>query len=110
MSVACSHHAAPEVAFGCTGYCRRRWRSGADGADLALLEVLEQEPVLGRYDAVTIVSGDGIFAEALSWLGNAGVSTTVVSNSTSLSTKSRLASRCTRVIFDAPWITAECAA
>lgn len=108
--VACSHHAAPEVAFGWKGSCRRRWRSGADGADLALLDVLEQEPVLGRYDAVTIVSGDGIFAEALSRLGNAGIATTVVSISTSLSTRSRLACHCAREIVDAPWITAECAA
>ena len=39
--VACSHHAAPTVAFAFPP-ARRLWRSGPDGADLALLSVLGQ--------------------------------------------------------------------
>ena len=40
-------------------------RSGADGADLALLEVLEHEHVADRYDELVLVSGDGIFADVV---------------------------------------------
>jgi hypothetical protein len=37
--VACSHHAARTVAFAFPG-ARHLWRSGPNGADLALLDVL----------------------------------------------------------------------
>lgn len=53
-------------------------RSGGDGADLALLEVLTQERVAERFDQVVLVSGDGIFAGAVAALGAAGVKVTVV--------------------------------
>ena len=36
-------------------------RSGANGADLAILEVLDAEHVEDRYDELVLVSGDGIF-------------------------------------------------
>jgi hypothetical protein len=48
-------------------------RSGENGADLALLEVLAQERVEERFDEVIIVSGDGIFTDAVAALGAAGV-------------------------------------
>ena len=41
---------------------RHLWRSGPDGADRALLDVLENERVDERFERVTICSGDGIFA------------------------------------------------
>ena len=59
--VACSHHAAPTAAFAFPG-ARHLWRSGPNGADLALLDVLENEHVDRRFDRVTLCSGDGIFA------------------------------------------------
>jgi hypothetical protein len=75
--VACSHRAARTVAFACKKE-RQRWQSGPNGADLALLEILETEHVDERFDHVTICSGDGIFAEATAWLAEHGVDTTVV--------------------------------
>lgn len=49
---------------------------GRDGADRALLEVLCNESVGERFGRVSIVSGDGIFAEAAAELGTQGVTVT----------------------------------
>ena len=88
--VACSHHAAPTVAFAWRA-ARHIWRSGPDGADLALLSVLESESVHERFEFVTICSGDGIFADVAGWLGGAGVKVNVISLAGQLSTRLRLA-------------------
>lgn len=64
---------------------RRLVRSGENGADLALLQVLEQESVAERYDRVVLGSGDGIFAYAAAGLQAVGVDVTVVSRSDALS-------------------------
>lgn len=53
-------------------------RSGENGADLALLEVLTEERIEQRFDEVILASGDGIFADAVAALGAAGVRVTVV--------------------------------
>ncbi|WP_394276419.1 NYN domain-containing protein [Luteococcus sp.] len=53
-------------------------KSGPDGADLALLEVLATEQVAARYDEVVLASGDGIFTEAVTALQAAGTVVTVV--------------------------------
>lgn len=98
--VGCSHHAAATVAFGWEGG-RQLWRSGMNGADLALLEVIEQEPVTRVCDQVTVVSGDGIFADAVARLGALGVETTVVAVRGHLATRSRLAAH--NVIELEPW-------
>ena len=55
-------------------------RSGENGADLALLAVLTEERVEERFDEVLLVSGDGIFTEAVAALGAAGVDVTVVAH------------------------------
>ena len=52
-------------------------RSGRDGADFALLDVLT-ENIPGRYEQVVLASGDGIFAPAVAQLAVAGVPTTVL--------------------------------
>lgn len=90
--VACSHHAAPAVAFA-FGSARHLWRSGRDGADLALLDVLENEGVHERFERMTICSGDGIFASSAAWLAGAEVDVTVVSLPGHLATRLRLAAR-----------------
>lgn len=59
---------------------RRVVRSGENGADLALLQVLEEERVADRFGEVVVVSGDGIFTDAVSRLGAAGVGVTVVAH------------------------------
>ena len=68
---------------------------GKDGADLRLLEVLE-ENVPGRFAEVALVSGDHIFAEKISQLAGDGIPTTVYCHETSLS--KRLAFAATTVI------------
>lgn len=90
--VACSHHAAATVAFAFPK-ARHIWRSGRDGADMALLDVLESEGVAERYERVTICSGDGIFADMAALLAGKGVVVTVVSVAGHLSTRLRLAAR-----------------
>lgn len=90
--VACSHHAAPNVAFAFPP-ARHLWRSGPDGADLALLSVLDTERIDDRFGHVTICSGDGIFAASAARLGGAGVDVTVVSLEGHLAARLELAAR-----------------
>jgi NYN domain len=79
---------------------RLKVRSGPNGADLELLEVLTDERVEERFDEVTLVSGDGIFAEAIARLGAAGVNVTVASWAESLSARLCLAARRTVYLND----------
>ena len=72
-------------------------RSGENGADLALLEVLTGERVEERFDEVVLVSGDGIFTEAVAELGAAGVAVTVVARRGRCSKRLRMAA--SRTIF-----------
>jgi hypothetical protein len=90
--VACSHHAAATVAFNFPP-ARHLWRSGPDGADLALVNVLDNERVDDRFGHVTICSGDGIFAASAARLGGAGVGVTVVSLQGHLAARLELAAR-----------------
>lgn len=68
-------------------------RSGENGADLALLEVLTEERVEERFDEVVLVSGDGIFTEAVAALAAVGVEVTVVAHPGRCSKRLRLAAR-----------------
>jgi hypothetical protein len=95
--VACSHHAAATVAFEFRG-ARHLWRSGQDGADLALIDVLKNEHVDERFAHVTICSGDGIFAEDAARLQGKGVDVTVVSLRGYLAARLRLAARHVRYL------------
>lgn len=61
-----------------------------DGADLALLEVLDED-LARRFDEVVLVSGDGIFAEAVSSLTRQGVKVVVAAHECALSLQLRLA-------------------
>jgi hypothetical protein len=65
-------------------------RSGPDGADLALLEVLE-ENVAARYGEVVIVSGDGIFTQKVADLASRGLRVTVIAHPDGLAARLRLA-------------------
>ena len=66
-------------------------RCGRDGADRALLEVLCNESVGERFGRVSIVAGDGIFAEAAVELGTQGVAVTVFGWRRCMATRLRLA-------------------
>jgi hypothetical protein len=90
--IACNHGACLEVGLGWPN-ARLLARSGPDGADHALLEVLNTEDVCRRFDTVVLASGDGIFADAAARLGAAGIAVTVVSRPRPLSRRLRLAAR-----------------
>lgn len=70
---------------------RYRIRSGPDGADLELLDVLLCENVAVRFTHIVIGSGDGIFATAASILADTGIRVTVVSRRRCLSPRLQLA-------------------
>lgn len=66
-------------------------RSGPDGADLALLDVLEDESIASRFDRVVIVSGDGIFTDSIAALSALGVEVVVVGHRDGMSRRLRMA-------------------
>jgi hypothetical protein len=82
--IASSHLTWLNAALGWPG-ARYRVRSGPDGADLELLDVLRYENIAGRFTHVSIGSGDGIFASAAEGLAAAGVWVTAVSRRWALS-------------------------
>lgn len=80
-------------------------RSGIDGADLALMEILTQERVEARFDEVVLVSGDGIFTDVVAGLGAAGVAVTVVAGHDRCSKRLRVAAgRTAHLDYHAPQI------
>jgi hypothetical protein len=83
--MAANHLALLNAALGWP-HARYRVRSGPDGADLELLDVLLHEDVAGRFTHVVIGSGDGTFIQAAAGLVACGVGVTVVSRRGSLST------------------------
>jgi hypothetical protein len=98
--MAASHRALLDAARGWP-HARYRVRSGKNGADLALIDVLEHENVAARFSHVVIGSGDGIFSQAAQRLASRGVRITVVSRRGSL--HPYLASMAGDVIYlDAP--------
>lgn len=96
--VACNHGAALEVGLGWRG-ARLLLRSGPDGADLALIDVIESESVEDRFPAVVVGSGDGRFADPVASLGARALDVTVVATERALSTRLKLAAK-TAVPFD----------
>ena len=96
FEVASSHHAAAAVSFGFPEG-RHHWRSGPNGADLALLGVFESDWQVGRFDEVVIASGDGIFAEVAAAVAASGVVCTVITRRAGLS--ARLAMAASAIIF-----------
>jgi hypothetical protein len=82
--MAASHLGLLNAALGWP-HARYRVRSGPDGADLELLDVLLHEDVAARFSHVVIGSGDGVFGQAAAGLADRGVRVTVVSRPGSLS-------------------------
>ena len=87
--VATCHKGYPYVAWSWPT-ALRRVRSGADGADLELLEMLDDD-VPHHFRHVVLVSGDGIFTDAVTELGHRGVRVTVAARRGFLSSRLRLA-------------------
>jgi hypothetical protein len=103
--VACNHGAALAVGLGWKG-ARLLLRSGQDGADRALLEVIAHETVEDRFASVVVASGDGCFAEPVASLGAIGLDVTIVSRPPALSRRLELAARRV-VVFDAEPVPAQ---
>jgi hypothetical protein len=97
LVIGCCH-----LAFKTIGFCwpgpRYRVRSGPDGADLELLDVIRHERIASRFAEVIIGSGDGAFAWAASVLAQAGCQVFVVSRHGHLSRELELAAG-RRVIY-----------
>jgi hypothetical protein len=90
--LATSHHGA-RIAWLAWPNVRRLIRSGENGADLALLDVLESEHVPERFSTVIIASGDGIFADPAAALQTADCEVRVVCRHGALSRRLALAVR-----------------
>jgi hypothetical protein len=88
--LACNHGAAIEAGLGWPN-ARLLVRSGPDGADNALLDVLTDESVRDRFDEVVIGSGDGIFTEQAAGLAADGLPTTIAHGVGKLSRRLELA-------------------
>lgn len=82
--MAASHLGLLNVALGWP-HARYRVRSGPDGADRELLDVLQHEDVAARFTHVVIGSGDGLFCLPAANLASRGVRVTVASRPDSLS-------------------------
>lgn len=65
--------------------------TGIDGADHALLNVLNNENIADRFDEVILVSGDGIFTDTVATLGGLGVTVTVVAHQSALAKRLQMA-------------------
>lgn len=78
--VAVSHHNGEAALFGWSGSAERKFRSGRDGADLALLETIDDIAwTAARFDRVVIASGDHAFALTTRALKIAGMEVLIVS-------------------------------
>jgi hypothetical protein len=82
--IACSHRAFQTIGF-CWPGPQYLLRSGPDGADLALLAVLDTGHIAARFRDVVIGSGDHIFAPAVTSLTAAGSRVTVTARRDRLS-------------------------
>ena len=88
--VASSHAVAKTVMWGWPE-AGRRWRSGADGADLALLNEYTPVEIAERFARVILASGDGIFTDFVAECGRLGVRVDVLSRPEALSKRLALA-------------------
>jgi hypothetical protein len=98
--MASNHLALVNAALGWP-HARYRVRSGPNGADLELLDVIKYENVATRFTHVVIGSGDGMFGDAAAGLSAGGVRVTVVSLQRSLSPSLARAARDV-IYLDAP--------
>lgn len=82
--LACNHLAIGQAIFGWPGV-RYLIRSGKNGADTELINVIAYEDIAARFSRVVIASGDGIFSSQATALRTLGCHVTVVSRRAALS-------------------------
>lgn len=70
--------------------CRKVLQRGRDGADIALLQVMEGEDLSQRFERIYCASGDHAFTDVVSWLGG-DAQMIVVSRPSGLSKRLRMA-------------------
>ncbi|ADG76389.1 conserved hypothetical protein [Cellulomonas flavigena DSM 20109] len=73
--VACSHHAAPAVWFAVGTEARLLVRSGAGGADVALVDDVDLGHLVARFTWLVVASGDHAFVPLVETVRRAGVRT-----------------------------------
>ena len=97
---------ASHLAFKTIGFCwpgpQYLLRSGPDGADLALLAVLQHDHIAARFARVVIASGDHIFAPAVTDLTTSGCSVTIATRRGHLSRTLQLAGSDRIIYLDPP--------
>lgn len=102
MVIIGTSHAHNLVAASAWKGARQVIRQGSDGADRALLEVLQNDSLENRFTEVVLVSGDGIFSEAIRRLRGQGVKVSVDAQAKRLSHK--LVPACTVIRFAQPLV------
>lgn len=90
--VGCNPHEALAVGLGWRRPHRIVMAHGPDGADEALLRVIEAEEVHARFTELLVASGDGIFADAVRWLRGLGMRVTIVAPPTAVARRLSFAS------------------
>lgn len=106
--IACSHMAGVSVGLEWPG-AQLLWRSGPDGADLALLDSIERiGDVSRRFAGVVLGSGDGIFAPVVRSIRGTGLPVNVAWGRGSLSRRLEHAASQTLQIFTPTPAPAHC--
>ncbi len=100
--IGCNPQVQLEVGLGWPTPHRRVVGHGPDGADLALLDVIDHERLDDRFAEVVVASGDGIFADAVADLRARGAAVTVVSRPEALAWQLYAAAGAVPVRFTGP--------
>lgn len=103
--LACNHLAFRTAGFGWLD-SRHMIRSGKDGADRELLDVMHHENIAQRFARVAIASGDGAFADEATRLAKLGCQLIVISRKEALSARLALAAHEVIYLDDAHQVTA----
>jgi uncharacterized LabA/DUF88 family protein len=77
---------------------RHVWRSGKDGADLALIDSIKDQIEQAQFSKVIIASGDGIFGKLIYWLQNRGIEVIVIGRHGSISRTLTMQADCVNVL------------
>ncbi|MGB3414140.1 MAG: NYN domain-containing protein [Microbacteriaceae bacterium] len=99
MIIACDVNNIANVGFTWRGNFELRMGQGKDGADLELLEELENGQLADRFENVIVVSGDHIYAPSLRILEAQGVNTRVISHSANISAELYISCKNTQIVY-----------
>ena len=83
--VACSHHVAGRIVGAWQSPCKFEWRSGRNGADLALIDYVNGLHNLNEFGSIVIASGDSVFTNLAKQLRDQGYFVHVIARKRCLS-------------------------